>query len=391
LSLAKAGYWLKGYVLVEVRGKNPERLVNLCTLAGFPVWGFSAGEGSVFFYTTLPKYRSIHRLARKSRCVPRVRRRFGLPFIMSRVKKRPIFLLMAALMLVALIYMAGATWSIQVKGNETVSEEDILMTAASAGLMPGARKSALSPSAIEAALLNEHPELTWAYVHFQGTLAVIEVVEKTRPSSELPGDVVAAKDGVVTSVLVLSGTPVVSPGQTVRAGDVLIAGSPGDARTGARGTVVALTWYEVYRETDLYDQISVRTGRKTEAKVLRYGKTEFMLSGKHNMFEWYEVEDYPEVSLFKGTDKELTILSRVFYETQWVPRKVTEEEALRVAKQEAMEAIERKLPSSVKLVDLSCETLRVQEGLIGVRLVLSVEEDIGRVRPWPEIKDLNGG
>ena len=44
-----------------------------------------------------------------------------------------------------------------------------------------------------------------------------------------------------------------------------------------------------------------------------------MLSGKHNMFEWYEVEDYPEVSLFKGTDKELTILSRVFYETQWGP------------------------------------------------------------------------
>ncbi len=39
MSLAKAGYWLKGYVLVEVRGKNPERLVNLCTLAGVPVWG----------------------------------------------------------------------------------------------------------------------------------------------------------------------------------------------------------------------------------------------------------------------------------------------------------------------------------------------------------------
>ena len=103
MPLAKAGYWFKGYVLVEVGGKNPERLVNLCLIAGFPVWGFSAGDGSVFFYTTLPKYRGIRKLARRARCVPRVRRRFGLPFIMSRVKKRPIFLLMAALMLAAFI------------------------------------------------------------------------------------------------------------------------------------------------------------------------------------------------------------------------------------------------------------------------------------------------
>jgi similar to stage IV sporulation protein len=391
LPLAKAGYWFKGYVLVEVGGKNPERLVNLCLIAGFPVWGFSAGDGSVFFYTTLPKYRGIRKLARRARCVPRVRRRFGLPFIMSRVKKRPLFLLMAALMLAGLIYMAGGTWSIQVKGNETVSERDILSTAASAGLTPGARKSTLSPSAIEAALLTEHPELTWAYVHFQGTLAVIEVVEKTRPAGELPGDVVAVKDGVVTSVLVLSGTPLVQPGQTVKAGDTLIAGSPGDARTGARGTVVALTWYEVYRETDLYDPIPVRTGRKTEVKVLRHGMTETVLAGKHNIFEWYEVEDYPEFTLFRGTSRELTLLSRIFYETEWVPQRITQEEALSIAKREAMEVIERELPSSAELVDLSYETLTVEEGVIAVRLVVSAEEEIGGVRPWPLTTDPDGG
>ena len=57
----------------------------------------------------------------------------------------------------------------------------------------------------------------------------------------------------------------VSPGQTVRAGDVLIAGSPGDARTGARGTVVALTWYEVYKGGPILTR-SGADGRKTEGK-----------------------------------------------------------------------------------------------------------------------------
>ncbi len=382
MSPARLGYWFTGYVLVEVRGKNPERLVNLCLVSGFPVWGFSADEGAVYFYTTLPKYRSIRKLARKSRCIPRIRRRFGLPFIVARVKKRPAFLLMAALMFALFVYMAGSTWSIQVKGNETVPREEILKTAASAGLVRGARKSDISPSEVEAAILRAHPELTWAYVHFQGTLAVIEVVEKTRPPTELPGDVVAAKDGVVTSVLVLSGTPVVVPGQTVRAGDVLIRGAPGDARNGARGTVLARTWYEIYREVELFSSVPVRTGRKLEVKVLRYRGTEFVLGGRHNAFEWYEVEDYPEIVLFEGSPMEISVISRVFYETAWVRREVTEEEAVGLAKQEALETIERKLPSSVKLVDLSCETVSLGEGVIGIRLVLSVEEDIALVRPW---------
>lgn len=387
MSLGRVGDWLKGYVLVEVNGRSPERLVNLCLTAGFPVWGFASRDGSAFFYTTLAKYRDIHRLARRARCVPRVRRRVGLPFVVSRAKKRPVFLLAGALMMAILLYLAGATWSIRVKGNERVPLQDILASAARAGLRPGARKSALSTSAIETALLDDHPELTWAYVHFHGTLAVIEVVEKTRPESEGPGDVVAAKDGVVKSVLVLSGVPLVQPGRTVRQGDVLIAGTPGDARNGARGSVIANTWYEVYREVSLSGLVPVRTGRKVEMKVLRYRGEEMTLAGMSNMFEWYEVEDYPGVSLIAGTENSFQIITRVFYELEWAPREMSPDEAAYAAAEEARKAIERELPSSVKLIDLRYKVEAVQEGIIAVRLVASAEEEIGVVRPWPTAED----
>ena len=245
--------------------------------------------------------------------------------------------------------------------------EAILQSAGRAGLFPGARKSAVSTSAVEAAILQDHPDLIWAYVHFQGTLAVIEVVEKTRPESVGPGDVVAAKDGLVKSVLVLSGVPTVESGATVKKGDILIAGTPGDARKGARGNVVANTWYEVYREVPLVGSFPVRTGRKREMKVLRYKTYEITVAGKSNMFEWYEVEDYPDFTLFAGTDRSLQVVDRVFYEVEWVPKELTQEEAARIAEREARRAIERELPSLVKLIDLSCEVEAVQRVSCGVR------------------------
>jgi similar to stage IV sporulation protein len=385
--LGRLGGWLSGYVLVEVGGKNPERLVNLCLRAGFPVWGFASREGAVFFYTTLPKYREIRKLAQRAKCVPRIRKRVGFPFIIARAKKRPLFLLVGAFMTAVLLYLAGAAWSIQVRGSVSLPHEAILQSAGRAGLFPGARKSAVSTSAVEAAILQDHPDLIWAYVHFQGTLAVIEVVEKTRPESVGPGDVVAAKDGLVKSVLVLSGVPTVESGATVKKGDILIAGTPGDARKGARGNVVANTWYEVYREVPLVGSFPVRTGRKREMKVLRYKTYEITVAGKSNMFEWYEVEDYPDFTLFAGTDRSLQVVDRVFYEVEWVPKELTQEEAARIAEREARRAIERELPSLVKLIDLSCEVEAVQEGIVAVRLVAVAEEDIAVIRPWPHSMD----
>ncbi len=259
--------YLQGYVRVEVRGKNPERLVNLCLSAGFPLWDFTPGESSILFCTTLQRYRDIHRLARRARCVPRVVARTGLPFTLGKLRRRPTALLATAVVLAVLLYLSGSVWSVQVSGTRLVDPDRVLVSAASAGLVSGARRNRVSTGAVEAAILDQNPELAWVYVRFQGTLAVIEVVEKTRPPTVGPGDVVAAKDGVIQSLLVLAGAPVVRIGQTVKAGDLLIAGNPSGTLGGARGSVTAMVWYEMYKEIPLVQSIARRTGRRIEMKI----------------------------------------------------------------------------------------------------------------------------
>jgi len=375
--------YLLGYVRVEVRGKNPERLVNLCLSAGFPMWNFGSGSGTVLFSTTLAKYRDIHRLARRARCVPHIVRRTGLPFALGKIRRRPFFLLAAAMVLAVLMYLSGSVWEIRVIGNDKVSRERILEAASSAGLAPGARKSAVSPAKVEASVALGNPELTWVYVRFQGTLAIIEVVEKMRPESVGPGDVVARKDGVVQSILVLSGQPVVRPGQTVKSGEMLIAGSPEGPIRGARGSVVARTWYEVYREIPLVRPVAARTGRKIEMVVVRYRGKEFVLWGRSNAFEWYEVEDYPRWRGLPGAEGGLAVLTRVLFEVKWTEAKVSPEEALEAAGRQMRATIERQLPSYAKLVDLSCDALATSETMITVRITACAVEEIGEICPWP--------
>jgi similar to stage IV sporulation protein len=374
--------YLQGYVRVEVRGKNPERLVNLCLSAGFPMWDFDTGESSVFFCTTLQRYRDIHRLARRARCAPRIVRRVGLPFTLGKIRRRPTALIAASIVVLVLLYLSGSVWSIQVTGSEKVEPAKVLSAAASVGLVPGARRSRISESAVEAAILDQNPEIAWVYVRFQGTLAVIEVVERVRPETVGPGDVVAAKDGVVQSVLVLSGSPVIQAGETVKAGDLLIAGNPSGALAGARGNVAAMVWYEMYREVPLVQPVAQRTGRKIETTVIRRGANEFVLWGRGNSFEWYEVEDYPVFTAFRGTGRETRIVNRVFYEVQWTQKTLSPEEAFAAAEKLMREAILGQLPSPAKLVDLSCKVERSTADMIEVRATASAIEEIGVIRPW---------
>lgn len=434
---------LAGYVVVGVRGKNPERLVNLCLSNGFPVWDFvrrgDDGEGGVagdraggvaasgaggvaagaadgganvrardgadasasqrtgggtgdregqyqaIFTTTLAKYREIRPLARKARCVPRVIKRVGLPFFIGKVRRRPSLFWAAVLLFALLTYLSGSVWAIRVEGVENIDPEDVMRAAENAGLVTGARRSRVSAVDVETAILRDIPQLAWVYVHYQGTLAEIQVVEKTRPEMEEPGDIVADKDGVIDKILVLSGVPKVVPGQTVQKGDVLIEGNAETGR-GARGTVTALTFYEGYQELSLRRVLPMRTGNKVEAKVVRYAGNEFTMLGKKDAFQWYEVEDYPlwKVGRHGSKGVNLEVFTRVYFEITWTEQVLTYEEAKGMAERQATDSVQRRLPSSAKLIDLTCEALPTDGETVYIRAVASSIEDIGTVRPWPE-------
>lgn len=125
------------------------------------------------------------------------------------------------------VFLPSRILFVRVEGNEEVPARRILEEAEDCGVFFGASRRELRSEQVKNQLLYAIPELRWAGVNTDGCVATITVSERDAgegPGEDLPGDVVAAVDAVVTEVIHQAGTALVSPGQAVEAGQVLISG-----------------------------------------------------------------------------------------------------------------------------------------------------------------------
>ncbi len=90
------------------------------------------------------------------------------------------------------------------------------------------------------------------------------------PRLRLPGDIVAARAGIVTRIIAFSGEARVKPGDTVAAGQVLLSGA---TATGghASGLVEARVWYEAIGSMELTRTVHNATGRAAIREFVRLG------------------------------------------------------------------------------------------------------------------------
>lgn len=281
--------YLRGQVTVEVESAAPERVLNLCAAHGIPFWGLTwlseLRLRAAIDRAELPRLRQV---LTQTDAVLTVVRTEGAPEVWRQYRRR--YVLLAAAGLLMLMMALGSThiWAFQVTGNDTVPTETILRTLEKYGVALGAR-SRIRQEELRNHVLLELPDVVWLTVNMRGCTAHVQVVERQRPphlytDGEIT-NVVAARDGLVTSVQALDGEAQVMVGSTVTAGQVLISGVVDSDRRGYRllhgmGQVWARTWYELSvsvpltvrekgQETEAVTHLAVDVGRN---RIKIYGK-----------------------------------------------------------------------------------------------------------------------
>lgn len=78
-------------------------------------------------------------------------------------------------------------------------------------------------------LREEFSNITWVSAKIEGTQLILEIKENvdgyvTEETPEGPFSLAASKDGIVSSIITRSGTPMVLPGTPCKKGDVLVSG-----------------------------------------------------------------------------------------------------------------------------------------------------------------------
>ena len=188
--------------------------------------------------------RDLHALPEELGC--RILAECGLPHLLRRLLRRPgtvVGMLVGGMMFCLL---SLTVWRVEVSGTDRLSAVEIEVALEKAGLSVGDLAIGVDTAAVRTRFLAENPEVAWIGIYLHGTTVSVEVRETQSSSVELGQTIglcnlVSDFDAVVESVSADAGRAVVSRGETVRRGDLLISGiyntATGLVGTSARGEV----------------------------------------------------------------------------------------------------------------------------------------------------------
>lgn len=203
----------------------------------------------------------------------------GLPVVLEGLGRWKLMCGVVVFLLFLTVFLPTRILFLEVEGNGAVPARLILERAEECGVYFGASRRSLRSERVKNHLLWAIPKLRWAGVNTRGCTAVITVALRDSGKAgeeDLPGDIAAAADAVVTEVIVESGTALVRPGEAVREGQLLISGTADLGNSTridrAEGEVYGLTRRVV--EVRLPEDSVLRTenGRVVRRFSLRIGK-----------------------------------------------------------------------------------------------------------------------
>lgn len=376
--------FLCGYVRFRAKGGFPERFINLCSKENIPLWDISGGKGEMYAKTTIRGYHRIRPCARKSGMRPRVAGRYGLPFFLHRHRRRIGLLCGAAVAVLIVCILSSMIWTIDVQGNETVSDTEILSVFEELGVHVGARRSKIDVEEVQRTAARKLNDLAWLALNIKGSAAVIEVRERIpAPKVEndtTPRNILAARDGTILSLEVYEGEAAVKKGQAVLKGDLLISSVVTNKDLSvsfkhARGVAVAQTHHTVSHTFSYRQRVRRYTGEQSERYRLSFfglqipfgfdkqpqGEVESFLFRNTLHMNHVPLPIYTETYLKRGyTEQEVTL---------------TKEQALQAAAAEFEQKVGQELKDA-KILEQKVEVRFTQEGCV-VTGQYTCEEEIG--------------
>lgn len=226
--------YLKGYLAIKVFGFSPERFMNLCSHHRIFLWDV---ENHGDYYTMKISLQGFYRLkgiTRKTGTRVVITKRYGLPFLSTRMWKRRIFMLGLLGSLVFWIWMSRFIWAVEVEGNYYVTTDVFQDFLEENDVFVGMKKENVEIETLEKAIRARFNIVTWTSARIDGTRLLIQIKEndllptedkKSEPAEGEGQDLVAEKEGEVISIVTRSGVPKVTAGTAVAEGDILVEGS----------------------------------------------------------------------------------------------------------------------------------------------------------------------
>ena len=237
-----------------VTGEETLRFVNLCRNNGIELRHLVRRENAIQMEIDAENFKKLRPLVRKTHVKIHILNRHGPAFFFYRHKRRWWFLLGMTVFAGMIYILSLFVWQIDIDGNSKYTDALILQALSQMNVRTGCRKSEIDLPKIEEELRIMYNEITWVSASIAGTKLQIELREgdlkisgssgggktgnvkrvenrennsKTQngeSETDLPANLVADEDAIITNLVVRRGTVAVRYGDEVQKGDVLIEG-----------------------------------------------------------------------------------------------------------------------------------------------------------------------
>ncbi len=305
----------------------------------------------------------------------------GLTRTLRRLRRRAALPVCAALCAILIGLMSTRVWLVRVDAPAALTQQ-LNQALVELGVQPGAAKSALDLRAIEDALVAGVQGVKFCQARVRGVTLTLKAQQAQSAPDTLtlspPGSLYARCDAVVERVQVLAGSAAVQRGDTVRAGDLLIAGVEQVSREEtapikAVGIVTGRVWYEGLGESALSETELVRTGAVATRRAIRLLDMEWVIEPA----QAFDVCDR-ELSWqpIGGMFVPLGVMTERFFELteRQVERPLDEAQA--IALDQARQNALKKCPDNATVIDKWAEYSIIEGNTIQARYVIEVEETI---------------
>jgi len=396
---------MQGIIEIRLFGQNCEKVMNMSLMRGIYIWDIKRKDECLEFKIRRSAYHALKNIAADNNFQMEIINEQGISFLKKVIQRRSGFLSGALVFLLAIYLMSSFIWFVEVTNNQKIDSSTIMLTAAKHGLYKGAGKWSFSRSQVEKGILVDLNQLSYVKVDIRGVKATIEVVEKILPGDDITGPchIVASKDGVIEEILLLEGQMNVQEGEVVSKGDILISGivfyQPNTSLAGgdeaeikemppeivrARGIVRARVWYEGYGECRRTSKKVVYTGRESRQVVVRTPWRDFTLMGAGDP----GFEQFSQKISNKAIDSPLGTfgwIDMTAREKKTIVRHISENEAVKIARENAIKNLQGKMADGKRHQDLKVEILSSpSDPVLRCKVAVEFIEDIAKAEPINE-------
>lgn len=377
--------YLKGYVLLEINGFFVEKFLNLCTNENILIWDVEKnGNGSVNLKMTIRAFKKIRRASYRTRTNVKILKKYGIKFFINNSKNRKGLAIGFILSFFMFVFLTSFIWSVDIKGNEKIKNEEIISLLNDAGFKKGMLRFNIDQEKIKNNVLLKTEDLSWIWVEIKGTRAFVEVREKKQKpeifDKTTPSNIVAKRNGLVTKVIAKSGDSVVKEGDVVSKGDLLITGVKSNDKGeikyyNSSGSVFARTWHEKCGKTEAKEVIFTKSLKKISKRAVNlFGFDVLLYIDKKIPYSHFEKEEKVKKLPFIP----VTYKKDTYFELIKTEKDISKKEAVKRKSDSLKKELEKTLDDGVKIIKKDVTYTEDENGIINVKVIYECTEDIAQ-------------